>query len=66
MRRAERILDAAEELIAATGVEAVGMNAVARHAGVSPGTLYRCFPCERALMEGLLRRSAEELTPRRA
>ncbi|WP_346779758.1 helix-turn-helix domain-containing protein [Streptomyces sp. S3(2020)] len=61
LRRAGQILDAAEELVAAAGVEAVGMNAVARHAGVSPGTLYQYFPHKRALVDGLSRRFAEDL-----
>lgn len=61
LRRAEQILDAAEELVGVSGVEAVGMNAVARHAGVSPGTLYQYFPHKQAVMEGLLQRFAEEL-----
>lgn len=37
------------------------MNAVARHAGVSPGTLYQYFPHMRALVDGLLQRFAEDL-----
>ncbi|WP_427920708.1 TetR/AcrR family transcriptional regulator [Streptomyces sp. cg40] len=61
MRRAEQLLDAAEELVALCGVEAVGMNAVARHAGVSPGTLYQYFPHKRALVDGLSQRFAERL-----
>ncbi|MBK3569160.1 TetR/AcrR family transcriptional regulator [Streptomyces sp. MBT62] len=61
LRRAEQIRDAAEELIAASGVEAVGMNAVARHVGVSPGTLYQYFPHKRALVDGLLQRLAADL-----
>ncbi|MGW6909083.1 TetR/AcrR family transcriptional regulator [Streptomyces sp. NPDC054940] len=61
LRRAEQILDAAEQLVAACGVEAVGMNAVARHAGVSPGTLYQYFPHKRALVDGLSRRFTEGL-----
>ncbi|MFE4698797.1 TetR/AcrR family transcriptional regulator [Streptomyces sp. NPDC001935] len=61
LRRAEQILDAAEELVAAVGVETVGMNAVARHAGVSPGTLYQYFPHKQAVVEGLLQRFAEHL-----
>ncbi|MGW0950257.1 TetR/AcrR family transcriptional regulator [Streptomyces sp. NPDC002623] len=61
LRRAEQILDAAEELVGASGVEAVGMNAVARHAGVSPGTLYQYFPHKQALVDGLSHRLAEGL-----
>lgn len=62
LRRAEQILDAVEELIAASGVvDAVGMNAVARQAGVSPGTLYQYFPHKRALVDGLLQRFTEVL-----
>ncbi|MDF2269725.1 helix-turn-helix domain containing protein [Streptomyces coacervatus] len=66
LRRAGQILDAAEELIAAFGVDAVGMNAIARQAGASPGTLYQYFPHKRAVFDGLLQRFAEELRSRTA
>ncbi|MFG3297092.1 TetR/AcrR family transcriptional regulator [Streptomyces sp. NPDC048179] len=64
LRRTEQILEAAEELVAAVGVAAVAMNALARHAGVSPGTLYQYFPHKRAVVDALLRRLAAELPVR--
>ncbi|MFJ9706230.1 TetR/AcrR family transcriptional regulator [Streptomyces sp. NPDC101234] len=64
LRRAEQILEAAEELVASVGVAAAGMNALARHAGVSPGTLYQYFPHRRAVVDALLRRLAAELPGR--
>lgn len=48
----ERLLRAAFELFAQQGPE-VGVNEIARHAGVGPGTLYRRFPTKEALIEEL-------------
>ena len=42
-RNRRRILDAARELFAAKGLE-VGLDEIARHAGVGVGTAYRRFP----------------------
>ncbi|WP_329535449.1 TetR/AcrR family transcriptional regulator [Streptomyces sp. NBC_01450] len=44
LRRTEQILAAAEEVIAAVGVDAAGTNTIARQTGVSPGSLYQYFP----------------------
>ncbi|MFB6837006.1 TetR/AcrR family transcriptional regulator [Streptomyces sp. NPDC056361] len=60
-RRIDQIVDAAEELIADLGVEAVGMNAIARHAGISPGSLYQYFPGKSAIVEELCRRLVGQL-----
>ncbi|MEV5412531.1 helix-turn-helix domain-containing protein [Thermopolyspora sp. NPDC052614] len=45
----ERILGAARELFAAEGLD-VPTRTIARHAGVSPATLYRHFPTKRTLV----------------
>lgn len=46
----ERILTAAQELLARDGLD-VGMREIARRAGVGPATLYRRFPTRDALLE---------------
>ncbi|HYF27558.1 MAG TPA: TetR family transcriptional regulator, partial [Baekduia sp.] len=46
-----RILDAAREVFAEHGL-GVGVDAVARHAGVGVGTIYRRFPTEFATTSG--------------
>ncbi|MFD7671869.1 TetR/AcrR family transcriptional regulator [Streptomyces anulatus] len=60
-RRIDQIVDAAEELIADMGLQAVGMNAIARHAGISPGSLYQYFPEKGAIVEELCRRLVGQL-----
>jgi AcrR family transcriptional regulator len=51
-RNRRRVLDAAAELFAAKGL-AVGLDEIARHAGVGVGTAYRRFPDKRKLIEEL-------------
>lgn len=51
-----RLLDAAEELFYARGVQAVGMDEVRSLSGVSLKRLYQCFPSKDALVEAYLRR----------
>src|SRR3954469_14505841 len=51
-RNRSRVLDAAAELFAAKGL-AVGLDEIARHAGVGVGTAYRRFPDKRKLIEEL-------------
>ena len=51
-----RVLDAAEELFYARGVQAVGMDAVRAASGVSLKRLYRLFPAKADLVEAYLRR----------
>jgi len=51
-----RLLDAAEELFYARGVQAVGMDEVRSRSGVSLKRLYQCFPSKDALVEEYLRR----------
>lgn len=54
-----RVLDAAEELFYARGVQAVGMDEIRSASGVSLKRLYRLFPAKEALVEAyLLRRDA--------
>jgi AcrR family transcriptional regulator len=51
-RNRRRILDAAGELFAAKGL-AVGLDEIARHAGVGVGTAYRRFASKDELVEAL-------------
>lgn len=48
-RRAAQLLEAAAEVFARVGYTAATTNAIARQAGVSPGTLYQFFPNKEAL-----------------
>jgi AcrR family transcriptional regulator len=58
-RNRERILDAAREL-SASGLS-LQLNAVARHADVGIGTVYRHFASPEALTEGLVEHRFSEL-----
>src|SRR5580692_6174034 len=60
IRNRERVLEAAKSVFSAGGVEA-SLEAVARHAGVGIGTLYRHFPTREALFEAVYRREVEHL-----
>ncbi|WP_216893603.1 TetR/AcrR family transcriptional regulator [Nocardia alni] len=51
-RNRARLLDAAREMFAAHGVD-VAMADIARHAGVSNGTLYNRFPAREDLIEAV-------------
>ena len=59
--QAERILDAAAELFARDGVNAVGMGEIARAAGCSRATLYRYFEDRHALHLAFVRREARRI-----
>ncbi|MFI9581957.1 TetR/AcrR family transcriptional regulator [Streptomyces sp. NPDC052236] len=48
-RRIAQLLDAAANVFCATGYTAASTNAIAREAGVSPGTLYQFFPNKEAI-----------------
>lgn len=50
----ERILAAAEEMLVRTSLDDLSMDALARAAGVSRGTLYRVVPGKAALLRALL------------
>ncbi|MBV9748343.1 MAG: TetR/AcrR family transcriptional regulator [Acetobacteraceae bacterium] len=60
LRNRERVLEAAKIVFSAGGPEA-SLEAVARHAGVGIGTLYRHFPTREALFEAVYRREVEHL-----
>lgn len=55
----DRLLEAAEDLFYAHGVQAVGMDAVRERSGVSLKRLYQCFPAKTDLVEAYLRRRDE-------
>ncbi|KWV59293.1 transcriptional regulator [Bradyrhizobium macuxiense] len=61
VRNRERVLEAAKAVFSAGGSEA-SLEAVARHAGVGIGTLYRHFPTREALYEAVYRREVEQLS----
>ncbi|SOD86444.1 TetR/AcrR family transcriptional regulator [Streptomyces sp. Ag109_G2-15] len=48
-RRIAQLLQAAAQVFCTTGYTAASTNAIAREAGVSPGTLYQFFPNKEAL-----------------
>ncbi|MFD4251708.1 TetR/AcrR family transcriptional regulator [Amycolatopsis thermoflava] len=54
-----RLLDTAEELFYARGIQAVGMDAIRSGSGVSLKRLYQCFPAKSDLVEAYLRRRDE-------
>jgi AcrR family transcriptional regulator len=54
------VLEAAKTVFSAGGTDA-SLDAVARHAGVGIGTLYRHFPTREALFEAVYRREVEQL-----
>jgi AcrR family transcriptional regulator len=53
VKNRERILEAAAEVFAATGIS-VPIDVVAERAGVGVGTLYRHFPTKEALFEAVI------------
>src|SRR3954464_10452008 len=60
VRNRERVLEAAKVVFSAGGPDA-SLEAVARHAQVGIGTLYRHFPTREALFEAVYRREVEQL-----
>jgi AcrR family transcriptional regulator len=60
VRNRERVLEAAK-VVFSQGGAAASLEAVARHAGVGIGTLYRHFPTREALYEAVYRREVEQL-----
>jgi AcrR family transcriptional regulator len=52
----ERLLDAAERVVAESGATHLTLDAVAKSAGVSKGGLLYHFPSKEALLEGMLSR----------
>jgi AcrR family transcriptional regulator len=59
--RIERVLDAADELLATGDAGALGTKQVAQAAGVSIGSLYRWFPDKESIAEALALRYWQEL-----
>src|SRR3954447_6807715 len=59
-RNRQRILEAAGELFAQKGL-AVGLDEIARHAGVGVGTAYRRFANKEQLLDALFEDRVEEL-----
>jgi AcrR family transcriptional regulator len=59
-RNRERVLASAEAVLARDGLSA-SMRAVAAHAGVGLGTIYRNFPSQEALYQGIIVRRTEAL-----
>jgi AcrR family transcriptional regulator len=60
VRNRERVLEAAKAVFSAGGPDA-SLEAVARHAGVGIGTLYRHFPTREELFEAVYRREVQQL-----
>jgi len=59
-RNRERLLEAAKQAFAAAGPD-VGLDEIARRAGVGIGTLYRHFPNRDAIVEAVYRREVQQL-----
>ena len=59
-RNLERVLDAAQEVFAASGPDA-SIDEIARLAGVGHGTVFRRFPTKDDLMFAVIERHVEEL-----
>lgn len=64
-RNRAALLEAAQRHFLRSGVGA-SLEAVAKEAGVGPGTLYRHFPTREALLAAVLQTRSEELVARRA
>jgi AcrR family transcriptional regulator len=60
VRNRERVLESAKAVFSAGGTD-VSLDAVARHAGVGIGTLYRHFPTRETLFEAVYRREVLQL-----
>ncbi len=55
--RPDEVLDAAIKLFAEKGYAATTVDQIAKHAGLSKGTVYLYFPSKKALLEGLVHRA---------
>lgn len=60
-RRVAQLLEAAASVFCTTGYTAASTNAIAREAGVSPGTLYQFFPNKEAIAIELGERLVHEM-----
>lgn len=65
LRNRALILDTAGRHFLQQGVN-TSLDAIAKEAGIGPGTLYRHFPTREALLAAVLQTRAEELTQRQA
>lgn len=61
IRNRELLIEAATRVFSAGAAQA-SLEAVARHAGVGIGTLYRHFPTREALFEAVYRREVDQLS----
>jgi len=61
-RNRERIVEAARRCFAEQGLD-VGVDEIARSAGVGMGTLYRRFPTKASLVHAIFAQSLDELQP---
>src|SRR3954454_545292 len=61
-RNRGRILDAARRAFAEEGLD-IGVDEIARRAGVGVGTLYRRFPTKRSLVEAIFEDRLDALQP---
>lgn len=60
-RRREQIIRAAYDVFASKGVTTATMSDVAKNAGVGQGTVYRYFPNQRVLLDGVFDHAVEEV-----
>src|SRR3954470_5474420 len=58
----ERLLHAARQVFAERGLD-VGVDEIARSAGVGMGTLYRRFPTKASLVNAIFEQGLDELQP---
>lgn len=65
LRNRALILETAQRHFLQQGVN-TSLDAIARDAGIGPGTLYRHFPTREALLAAVLQTRADELTQRQA
>lgn len=62
-RNRARVLEAAQEAFASVGLQ-VGLDEIARRAGVGAGTVYRHFPTKEALFDAVILDRAQRLVDR--
>ena len=62
--RVQRMLDAAQELVAEVGYDALTTTLIAERAGVSIGSLYQFFPDKQAVVKAVALRNLEIFTDR--
>jgi len=64
VERVQRMLDAAQELVAENGYDAVTTTLIAERADVSIGSLYQFFPDKQAVVRAVALRNLERFTQR--